>query len=113
MTYIGWGRVKITDTIENFGYLALSEKTFSGLITIGQKYSELLSNTKSGIFKDTINMDNEGYITVKAGTVQTNIEGIFAAGDVSDKLYRQAVTAAGMGCMAALDAARYLETLAS
>jgi hypothetical protein len=45
---------KITDTIENFGYLALSEKTFSGLITIGQKYSELLSNTKSGIFKDTI-----------------------------------------------------------
>jgi thioredoxin reductase (NADPH) len=63
------------------------------------------------IFKDKIAMDNDGYITVTAGTVQTNIEGIFAAGDVSDKLYRQAVTAAGMGCMAALDAARYLETI--
>jgi thioredoxin reductase (NADPH) len=61
------------------------------------------------IFKNKINMDTDGYIIVKAGTVQTNIEGIFAAGDVSDKIYRQAVTAAGMGCMAALDAARYLE----
>jgi thioredoxin reductase (NADPH) len=61
------------------------------------------------IFKDKIEMDNEGYIIVKAGTVQTNIDGIFAAGDVSDKIYRQAVTAAGMGCMAALDSARYLE----
>lgn len=62
------------------------------------------------IFKGKINMDSEGYITVTAGTVSTNIEGVFAAGDVSDKIYRQAVTAAGMGCMAALDAARYLET---
>jgi thioredoxin reductase (NADPH) len=63
------------------------------------------------IFKNKIDMDTEGYITVAAGTVSTNIAGVFAAGDVSDKIYRQAVTAAGMGCMAALDAVRYLETL--
>ncbi len=63
------------------------------------------------IFKGKIDMDSEGYIKVKAGTVATDIEGVFAAGDVSDKIYRQAVTAAGMGCMAALDAMRYLETV--
>jgi thioredoxin reductase (NADPH) len=61
------------------------------------------------LFQGKIDMDTEGYIKVSAGTVNTNIEGIFAAGDVSDKIYRQAVTAAGMGCMAALDAGRYLE----
>lgn len=63
------------------------------------------------LFKGKIDMDPEGYIIVDPGTVSTNIDGVFAAGDVSDKIYRQAVTAAGMGCMAALDAAKYLETL--
>ena len=59
-------------------------------------------------FKDAIHLDDEGYITVETGTTLTNIEGVFAAGDCVDKIYRQAVTAAGMGCMAALDAERYL-----
>ena len=59
-------------------------------------------------FTDAVSLDDEGYITVEAGTTRTNIEGIFAAGDCVDKIYRQAVTAAGMGCMAALDAERYL-----
>ena len=54
-------------------------------------------------------MDDYGYLTVEAGTVNTKISGVFAAGDVSDPVYRQAVTAAGMGCMAALDTIRYLE----
>jgi len=62
----------------------------------------------TSIFKNKINMDKEGYVLTKSGTTQTNIPGIFAAGDVTDKIYRQAVTAAGMGCMAALDAEKFI-----
>jgi len=82
---------------------SLKEISADGIfIAIGHK-----PNTE--LFKGQLDMDDAGYLLVKPGTTKTNIEGIFAAGDVADHVYRQAISAAGTGCMAALDVQRYLE----
>ena len=88
--------------IKNLKTNNISELKVDGLfIAIGH-------DPATGLFKDQIKMDKEGYLITKADSTVTNIPGVFAAGDVKDKIFRQAVTAAGMGCMAALEAEKYL-----
>jgi len=91
--------------LQNLKTNEITELEASGLFyAIGHK-----PNTEP--FKGQIELDDDGYIITKPGTTQTNIPGIFAAGDVQDKKYRQAITAAGSGCMAALECEKYLETI--
>ena len=88
--------------IKNVKTNKISELKIDGLfIAIGH-------DPATSLFKSQLNMDKEGYIITKPDSTQTNIPGVFAAGDVKDKIFRQAVTAAGMGCMSALEAEKYL-----
>lgn len=93
--------VKIRNALTN----EISEMPIDGVfIAIGHK-------PNTNIFKDQIETDKEGYIITKSHDTKTNIAGVFACGDVQDKIYRQAVTAAGTGCMAALEAGKFLDNI--
>jgi len=88
--------------IKNLKTNAITELKVDGLfIAIGH-------DPATSLFKDQLNMDKEGYLITKPDSTETNIPGVFAAGDVKDKIFRQAVTAAGMGCMSALEAEKYI-----
>ena len=90
--------------IKNVKTNNISELKVDGLfIAIGH-------DPATSLFKDQLKMDNEGYLVTKPDSTITNIPGVFAAGDVKDKIFRQAVTAAGMGCMAALEAEKHLSS---
>ena len=82
----------------------VEEKCDGVFMAIGHK-------PNTDLFTDILDSDNTGYLITKEGSTATNIDGVYACGDVQDHLYRQAVTAAGSGCMSAIDAERYLEAL--
>jgi thioredoxin reductase (NADPH) len=89
-------------TLTNLKTNAKSELPVDGLfIAIGHE-------PNTDIFKGLLSLDENGYIKTKTGTTATSVEGVFAAGDVQDHVYRQAITAAGTGCMAAIEAERWL-----
>lgn len=111
---------KITVHWETEALEAVGEQFLTGIRVIDKKKNEERLIEASGLFyaighspntdfvKGQLEMDDDGYLITDPNSTMTNVEGVFAAGDVRDKVYRQAVTAAGMGCMAALEAERFL-----
>ena len=98
---LGDKEVKGIEIINNLNNTSKEIKLQGVFIAIGHQPNTF-------IFKDFLDMDENGYIITKPGSTKTNIKGVFATGDAQDNIYRQAVTAAGTGCMGALDAERYI-----
>ena len=93
------------------GVVVTNSKGVDKTIEIDGFFVAIGHQPNSDIFKPFIQMDETGYVITDAGSTRTNVPGVFACGDLQDKTYRQAITAAGTGCMAALDAERYLGEL--
>jgi thioredoxin reductase (NADPH) len=93
--------VRLRSTLDD----SVSEMQIDGVfVAIGHK-------PNSDLFKGVLEMEPNGYLVPQPGSTRTKIPGVFIAGDVGDQIYRQAITAAGSGCMAAIDAERYLESI--
>jgi thioredoxin reductase (NADPH) len=102
---LGDGKSMTGLKVKNLEDGSVKEFPFTGLfIAIGHK-------PNTDLFKGILDMDDNGYLITKPGTTYTKIPGVFAAGDVQDHVYRQAITAAGTGCMASIDAERWLEAI--
>ena len=107
-----------TDTVEILGDKMVdsvkvnnNQTNEESIIPIKAFFVAIGHQPNSDLFKGWLDMDEQGYLITQPDSTKTNIEGVYACGDVQDKIYRQAVSAAGSGCMAALDAERYLGTL--
>jgi len=100
-----------TDTPPNLTGLRLKNLKTGAIqeIKVDGTFVAIGHSPNTSLFEGTLDMDSDKYLVTKPGTTQTNIPGVFAAGDVQDKIFRQAVTAAGTGCMAALEAQKFLE----
>jgi len=96
------------DLVPDSTYVVRLESLISKYFAISGFFVAIGHQPNSAVFKDFITTDEQDYIVTVPGTPKTNVAGVFACGDLQDKIYRQAVTAAGSGCMAALEAERYL-----
>jgi thioredoxin reductase len=115
-------RSATVDLLNVYNLAALDERRRQGSITKAGNTHEVrevmtdglflaIGHTpNSSLFRGQLDLDAQRYIVTQPGTTHTSVAGVFAAGDIADKRYRQAITAAGTGCMAAIDAERWLET---
>ena len=103
-------KIKSNKTINLINFFSKNKKNEIKQLSIDGFFVAIGHSPATTLFKNKLQMDNDGYIFTEPNSTKTDIEGVFAAGDVTDRLYRQAVTAAGMGCMSAIEAESFLSS---